>query len=158
MILGWDNFSNKLKGSLQTCDLSSLNSLPRLLGGELYDPRQQQSHNSDFTDNSVVCTQEFPSALFGTTMYLFHPPFPCSTSFSIASELGTMAWHIHSDYANFIESILKLVHLIVNWMLLHSSPYIYTMGSKCFIEFQEILWKTFISRKHLLFFWVYNSV
>lgn len=87
-----------------------------------------------------------------------YSPRPCSTSFSIASELGTMAQHIHSEYANFIESILKLVHLIVNWMLLHSSPYIYTMGSKCFIEFHEILWKTFISRKHLLFFWVYNSV
>ena len=68
-----------------------------------------------------------------------YSPRPCSTSFSIASELGTMAQHIHSEYANFIESILKLVHLIVNWMLLHSSPYIYTMGSKCFIEFHENL-------------------
>ena len=61
-----------------------------------------------------------------------YSPRPCSTSFSIASELGTMA---HTEYANFIESILKLVHLIVNWMLLHSSPYIYTTGSKCSIEF-----------------------
>ena len=64
---------------------------------------------------------------------------PCSTSFSIASELGTMA---HTEYANFIESILKLVHLIVNWMLLHCSPYIFTMGLKCFIElnFFRRLW------------------
>ena len=80
-----------------------------------------------------------------------YSPRPCSTSFSIASELGTMALHIHSEYANFIESILKLVHLIVNWMLLHSSPYIYTTGSKCSIEFHEKFFRWFLLAKCIYF-------